>query len=425
MRKRFLSVLAACAVIGLVLAQPAYATIISASGAAVKIAPPATLVNPKLESDTQMFVWDEQQNVTLPNSLNVDISTPGLYDDNDDLTPAAIPAGTVVSSHFVHGDNVGSGGGGHNLDGTVVVDAEILGIIIMNPNLDDSDFLGAPGTEYPTGLDQRRFTIEAQDFLIEQVDRRTVFIHMNVRAHADEIRIITEAAPTPVTPTVATEVHNAAHQDITGQTVAAGTVVHDKAIVTGSGPTPTGTVDFARFTNGTCSGTPAAVESDVALDGGGTAESSTFTTVQGDMAYLVHYDGDANYNPGDGPCEPLKVEKKGGEGCTPGYWKQPHHFDSWVGFAPGDSFEAVFGRDAFAGSPTLLTALSTGGGGMNALGRHSTAALLNASHPGVDFAFTSAEVISMFQGAFDAGGAAIENTKDIFDAANNGGCGLN
>ena len=24
----------------------------------------------------------------------------------------------------------------------------------------------------------------------------------------------------------------------------------------------------------------------------------------------------------------------GGEGCTPGFWKQDQHFDSWVGFAP-------------------------------------------------------------------------------------------
>ena len=35
----------------------------------------------------------------------------------------------------------------------------------------------------------------------------------------------------------------------------------------------------------------------------------------------------------------------GGEGCTPGFWKQDQHFDSWVGFAPTDSFETVFGVD--------------------------------------------------------------------------------
>ena len=55
----------------------------------------------------------------------------------------------------------------------------------------------------------------------------------------------------------------------------------------------------------------------------------------------------------------------GGEGCTPGFWKQPQHFDSWVGFEPSDSFEDVFGVDVTlkaGGSgrstdPTLLQAL--------------------------------------------------------------------
>ncbi len=35
----------------------------------------------------------------------------------------------------------------------------------------------------------------------------------------------------------------------------------------------------------------------------------------------------------------------GGEGCTPGYWKQTQHFDSWVGFQPSQFFDAVFGVD--------------------------------------------------------------------------------
>ena len=79
----------------------------------------------------------------------------------------------------------------------------------------------------------------------------------------------------------------------------------------------------------------------------------------------------------------------GGEGCTPGFWKQEQHFDSWVGFAPSDSFEAVFGVDVTlrAGGqntiedPTLLDALNANGGGVNALARHAVAALLNASNP--------------------------------------------
>jgi hypothetical protein len=48
----------------------------------------------------------------------------------------------------------------------------------------------------------------------------------------------------PDIPLVETEVHDPAHTDITGGTVDVGTDVHDKAIVTGSSGTPTGTVDF-------------------------------------------------------------------------------------------------------------------------------------------------------------------------------------
>ncbi|MCJ7706856.1 MAG: hypothetical protein MUO38_04470 [Anaerolineales bacterium] len=76
----------------------------------------------------------------------------------------------------------------------------------------------------------------------------------------------------------------------------------------------------------------------------------------------------------------------GREGCSPGFWKQPQHFDSWPArFQPGDSFAAVFlGLDGPA-EPTLLQSLEMGGGGLNALMRQSTAALLNAASPAVEF----------------------------------------
>ena len=104
----------------------------------------------------------------------------------------------------------------------------------------------------------------------------------------------------------------------------------------------------------------------------------------------------------------MTVERPGGEGCTPGFWKQPQHFDSWVGFAPGDFYDTVFGVDAtlvgFGNrptltNPTLLQALQAGGGGQNALARHAVAALLNASNPDVSSDFTTAEVIAIVQEA--------------------------
>jgi len=112
------------------------------------------------------------------------------------------------------------------------------------------------------------------------------------------------------------------------------------------------------------------------------------------------------------------------EGCTPGYWKQKHHFDSWVDFAPTDSFDAVFGRSV-AGVTDLQSALKAKGGGVKALTRHATASLLNASNPDVNStAFpTTADVIAAFQAAFDSGD--YEPTKDAFEEANEEGCPLN
>ena len=118
----------------------------------------------------------------------------------------------------------------------------------------------------------------------------------------------------------------------------------------------------------------------------------------------------------------VDIVRKGGEGCTPGFWKQDQHFDSWVGFLPTDSFEDVFGVDV-PGDPTLLEALQSGGGGINALMRHAVAALLNASNPDVDSDFTVDEVIALVQEAIETGD--IERIKDILAAANEQGCPLN
>ncbi|MDP6047547.1 MAG: SdrD B-like domain-containing protein [Phycisphaerae bacterium] len=110
-----------------------------------------------------------------------------------------------------------------------------------------------------------------------------------------------------------------------------------------------------------------------------------------------------------------------GEGFTPGYWKQCHHFDDWQGYEPSDSYEDVFGVDA-PGDKSLKEALRTGGGGVNALLRHSTAALLNAAHNGVDYAYTEAQVIAMTQAAFASGD--YEATKNLFETQNEMGGSL-
>ncbi len=100
-----------------------------------------------------------------------------------------------------------------------------------------------------------------------------------------------------------------------------------------------------------------------------------------------------------------------GEGCTPGYWK--NHDLAWppTGYSPSDDFDTTFGVNIFIIDKTLMQALNSGGGGIYRLGRHGTAALLNAAHPDVDYPYTEAEVIALVQaGDADALEAANEDT---------------
>ena len=85
-----------------------------------------------------------------------------------------------------------------------------------------------------------------------------------------------------------------------------------------------------------------------------------------------------------------------GQWCSPGYWRQPHHLDSWpaTGYSPGDLvvdalgyFPPVTRQGVRAGAttnPTLWEVLQApqyyGGDAFNAVGD-----LLSYAHPDVDF----------------------------------------
>jgi hypothetical protein len=105
-----------------------------------------------------------------------------------------------------------------------------------------------------------------------------------------------------------------------------------------------------------------------------------------------------------------------GEGCTPGFWKT--HPESWTGFSTEDTLEDVFDVPNSLGldDTTLLEALDTGGGGVNALLRHAVAALLNSASPDVEFGLTTAQVIAETNEALASGD--YESTKDMFEALN-------
>jgi len=120
------------------------------------------------------------------------------------------------------------------------------------------------------------------------------------------------------------------------------------------------------------------------------------------------------------------------EGCTPGFWKQSQHFDSWVDFAPGDLVGGVFNQATSATSgSTLLEALSFMGGpepddAEQILMRAAVAAILSATSPDVNYPSTVAEIISSVNTAIASG---VRDTMlalaTVIDLDNNRSCPLN
>jgi hypothetical protein len=149
-------------------------------------------------------------------------------------------------------------------------------------------------------------------------------------------------------------------------------------------------------------------------------------------------------------------------GCTPGYWRQDQHFGSWINppyspVNPLTTFRVAFDLEDLDapitmqtnGGPgsgpiiidtfgtatddiTLLDAIWAQGGGENKMGRHATAALLNAANPIVNFntSLDETEIIRLVQIAYgkiavDVNGIFVpgdfEQIGDVFAAANEAG----
>ena len=104
-------------------------------------------------------------------------------------------------------------------------------------------------------------------------------------------------------------------------------------------------------------------------------------------------------------------ETTGNNGCSPGYWKN-HEFPA--PYTSSTTFASVFGNNVY-GDATLLEVLSTGGGGLKALGRQTVSALFNATVY-ADFGYTPAEVIAAFNAVVPGSSADQDALKAEFEA---------
>jgi hypothetical protein len=110
------------------------------------------------------------------------------------------------------------------------------------------------------------------------------------------------------------------------------------------------------------------------------------------------------------------------KGCTPGYWKQEQHWDSWGSYFPEQEFDDVFTCDS-TGEMTLVDALKGKGGGLYALRRHAVASLLNADAFCCFDGGTPQNVINAYCAALSSA-MSIEDQKDRFANDNEQNCPL-
>ncbi len=172
-------------------AENSIAAIVAATGNVVEVSAPTSVVHGAYESNTEIRAFNEPQIATLGSDITVNITSPGAYDDTATLTPATIPAGAVVCSHLLHVDPVGVNTN-VVLEGTVSFDAEIIGVILLESDLDNSDGeLGGAGVAYP--IDNKR-GVELDtnlDSVTLESDLRTLSLLFETKDRIDQIRVIT------------------------------------------------------------------------------------------------------------------------------------------------------------------------------------------------------------------------------------------
>ncbi len=157
-------------------------------------------IMPNAYNDNTLWVWDENQNVTLTTNLFVDwVADPSA----SYVTPFGIGyhinAGTILSSHYVQWDPEGTG----DVVATMRFDSNIFGYITTDQGLFDSDSaLGLPGVNYNDFAYRGIEPVPHSNADIVEVGATPLEVLIDWRASnpGDWIRLITAESPGAVVP---------------------------------------------------------------------------------------------------------------------------------------------------------------------------------------------------------------------------------
>ena len=182
---------------------PAYGSVIVGAGV-TEIAPPPSILPGQLLSDSTIYLFTEQTDLTLASAVSVGITEPGEYIvGTSTFTPGTINAGVTVNSYLLRASPVTNQDSDDYRDftGSISFDngERIIGIILGYANIAGTDGLfGAPGTMYPPSTDTGA-GLENNDEVILSANDESVFVNFHVNASdggMDMIRILT-ATPEP------------------------------------------------------------------------------------------------------------------------------------------------------------------------------------------------------------------------------------
>ena len=190
----------------------ARAHLVASGGQVVPGSPPASVDYDALESETDIFGFQELEDFVVPYDLPLDAAGPGTHTADAPGSTWLLP-GTPVDVYLFHADRAGRPEDPVRYTGWARFDEPVLGLVLATSTLDDWDRIvatyGGTGTFYPImtgggGPGGFRGLESAQpcgttifDCVTVSPDLRTVEFDFGVTIFMDQVRVITAVAPVP------------------------------------------------------------------------------------------------------------------------------------------------------------------------------------------------------------------------------------
>lgn len=162
---------------------------------------PETVAEGKFENQTTAHIFAERTGYTLGEDLPFDYHAPTYELPLGIPGPAeegVIPAGTEVSSYFVHFDVPGDMAGSdvEPVSFTITSSSEILALIVYSKKIRTTDeIVGAPGVEYQAGPNYYMRGLDEEETVSWSSDRRTLEVTFDPY-YVDQFRLVTRTSQT-------------------------------------------------------------------------------------------------------------------------------------------------------------------------------------------------------------------------------------